>query len=544
MQARQLTLDSLLHSDPDSGLLYFAGERALLLGAEALGLLRGELIHTVGGRAARGILTRFGYAHGWRTAESMKHGFPWDTEREWRIAGGQLHQVQGLVTVEPVVHELSDASAPFAEAVWHDSYEAEQHLAQFGRSDEPVCWTLTGFASGYLSHCNGRPIYCIEDRCRARGDAVCHMKGATSEAWGDALAEHLPFYEQGCLDKRLDQLTEKLKRTELRLRKQTSRLSAPSREAFERSGIVAKSPAMKRLVATALRVARVDSTVLLTGESGSGKERVARLLHQESERLAGPFVAVNCGALTDTLLESELFGHAKGAFTGATRDREGLFEAAQGGSLFLDEIGEVSPTMQVKLLRALQERKVRRVGENEDRPVNVRLIAATNKHLSDEVKAGRFRSDLYYRLNVVELRVPALRERKEDVLPLARVLLDEIAARTGLSVRGIAPGVADELLRYAWPGNVRELANALERAAVLALGQRIEAEDLPEEIRGATFRDGSGSGRTLEDVEREHILSVLETNAGNQQKTAAELGIGTATLYRKLRRYRGGRRRA
>jgi two-component system, NtrC family, response regulator HydG len=304
-------------------------------------------------------------------------------------------------------------------------------------------------------------------------------------------------------------------------------------------GIVAKSPSMRQLVDLARRVAKVDSTVLITGESGSGKERIARLVHEESTRAAGPFIAVNCGAITETLLESELFGHARGAFTGATHDRPGLFEAANSGTLLLDEVGEVSPGMQVKLLRALQEREIRRVGENKSRTVDVRVVAATNRDLAHGVAGGAFRQDLYYRLKVVALHVPPLRERRDDVLPLARVLLASAALRMKRKMSGLAPSAVDQLLRYAWPGNVRELENAMERAVALARGSRVEVEDLPEEIRRAfpTPVATSGTVRPLEDVEKEYIIAALELNGGNQTRTAEQLRIGSATLYRKLKSY-------
>jgi transcriptional regulator with PAS, ATPase and Fis domain len=307
----------------------------------------------------------------------------------------------------------------------------------------------------------------------------------------------------------------------------------------EPTGIVAKSSAMRKVVDLARRVAKVDSTVLITGESGSGKERVARLVHDESTRAAGPFIAVNCGAITETLLESELFGHARGAFTGATHDRPGLFESANGGTLLLDEVGDVSPGMQVKLLRAIQEREVRRVGENKNRKVDVRIIAATNRNLAMGVESGSFRQDLYYRLKVIELQVPPLRERRDDILPLARVLLAGSAHWMKRKVTGLTPSTTDQLLRYPWPGNVRELENAMERAVALAPGSRVELEDLPEEIRQAcpvpVVTDGSV--RPLDEIEKEYILAALALNSGNQTRTAVQLHIGSATLYRKLKSY-------
>jgi len=249
-------------------------------------------------------------------------------------------------------------------------------------------------------------------------------------------------------------------------------------------------------------------------------------------------MAINCAALSESLLESALFGHAKGAFTGATHDRPGLFEAAHGGTLFLDEVGEVPASMQAKLLRALQEKEVRRVGENPSRKVDVRVVAATNRNLAAEVVAGRFRQDLYYRLRVIELRVPPLRERRDDILPLARLLLAEATERLGRRVTGLSPEAADQLLRYEWPGNVRELANAIERAVALCEGSRVEKDDLPEEVRAAppSLLPGD-SPRTLETMEREYILAVLARNGGNRARTAEQLDIGVATLYRKLKQY-------
>jgi transcriptional regulator with PAS, ATPase and Fis domain len=296
---------------------------------------------------------------------------------------------------------------------------------------------------------------------------------------------------------------------------------------------------MRQLVDLARRVAKVDSTVLITGESGAGKERIARLVHEESTRSTGPYIAVNCGAITETLLESELFGHARGAFTGATQDRPGLFEAADGGTLLLDEVGEVSPAMQVKLLRAIQEREVRRVGENRTRSVDVRILAATNRDLAGGVAGGAFRQDLYYRLRVVELRVPALRDRGEDLLPLARALLSSAAQRMKRPVPALSRQAAEQLARFRWPGNVRELENAMERSVALAQGANVELEDLPEEVRQATARleVASGEVRPLEQIEKDYILSALALNEGHQTKTAEQLKIGSATLYRKLKSY-------
>jgi DNA-binding NtrC family response regulator len=546
MRAADLDHEELLELDPEGGAIRFAGERALLLDVVAMGLLRRQLVEGFGITAARTLLTQFGFAQGWRLAERMRTQYRFDSEEDWLDAGIRVHALTGLYRVEPGSKGPLSAEGMMVAA----SYEAEQHVLHFGRSDIAVCWTLCGLTSGYLSRSEGQERFALEERCVGKGDAACQIVARAREDWGEARSEDLRFYDPGwfkeSMDGSLRLVTETLKAAERKLRDHRRALVQVAADLEEPLGIVAKSLPMRQLVDLARRVARVDSTVLITGESGSGKERIARLVHDESTRAAGPFVAVNCGAITETLLESELFGHSRGAFTGATQDRPGLFEAANGGTLLLDEVGEVSPAMQVKLLRALQEREVRRVGENRSRPFDVRLLAATNADLSSAVKAGTFRQDLYYRIKVVELPVPALRDRREDILPLARVLLAEAALRMKRKLAGLSPGAADQLLRYEWPGNVRELENAMERAVALAREARVELEDLPEEVRHAFPRPvvaAPGSVRPLELIEREYIIASLDSNGGNQTRTADQLQIGSTTLYRKLKSWglTGGR---
>ena len=539
MRVEDLDHKELLELDPDGGVIRFAGQRALLLDAVAMGLLRQYLVDNFGLTAARAVLTQFGFAHGWRMAEAMKSEFQWDTNQDWRNAGLRIHTLEGLFLIEPGSKDPQSKEGCMLMA----SYEAEQHLLHIGRSDSPVCWTICGLISGYLSRTSGEEIYVLEDRCLGVGHAACHLLGRTRAEWGEEHAAELAFFQPGrldaCLDVSLSRVTGTLKSAELKLRTHRRTLVRVIDEVIEPLGMIAKSAKMQRVVDLARRVAPVDATVLITGESGVGKERIARLVHDESTRAVGPFVAVNCGAITETLLESELFGHKRGAFTGAASDRPGLFEAANRGTLLLDEIGEVSPGMQVKLLRVLQEREIRRVGENRSRKVNVRVLAATNRDLVSEVAAGTFRQDLYYRLKVVELNVPSLRDRRDDILPLARVLLGEAAIRMARQISNLSPAVADQLLRYEWPGNVRELENAMERAVALARGSRVELEDLPEEIRQAFPKPviSGAAVQPLRDVEKEYILAVLERNGGNQTHTAKQLGIGSATLYRKLKKY-------
>lgn len=537
MRVEDLHHSELLELDPEGGVIHFAGQRALMLDAVAMGLLRQYLVENFGLIAARAVLTQFGFAHGWRMAEAMQEEFKWADDEEWRRAGSRIYTLQGLFHTQPGSEDPLSKQG----AVLLSSYEAEQHLLHFGRSDSGVCWTICGLMSGYASRTAGEEVFVLEDRCLGEGHAMCHLQGRTREQWGDERAEELAFFNAGrleeCLEVSLSRVTETLKAAEHKLR--AHRRALVHVNAVEPVGTIAQSPKMKQVVDLAQRVAKVDATVLITGESGVGKERIARLVHEASSRAMGPFIAVNCGAITETLLESELFGHKRGAFTGATADRMGLFEAANRGTLLLDEIGDVSPAMQVKLLRVLQEREVRRIGENKNRPVDVRVLAATNRDLTQGVGEETLRQDLYYRLKVVELHVPPLRERREDILPLARILLGDAATRMARNISGLTPDAADQLLRYTWPGNVRELENAMERAAALTRGRRVGFDDLPEEVRQAFPKPVANEGKVqpLSEIEKEYILAVLQLNDGNQTQTAKQLGIGSATLYRKLKKY-------
>jgi two-component system NtrC family response regulator len=306
------------------------------------------------------------------------------------------------------------------------------------------------------------------------------------------------------------------------------------------SGIVGATGAMQELLSTVARVAPTEATILLTGESGTGKELIARAVHGASRRAEGPFVPVHCAALAETLLESELFGHERGAFTGADRQRIGRFESAAGGTVFLDEIAEIPPQVQVKLLRVIQERRIERVGGNRPVTLDVRLVAATNRDLGEEIRAGRFREDLYYRLAVVSLHVPSLRQRREDIPALADHFLRKHAGEGGQIVEGISREARDILFRYDWPGNVRELDNVVQRAVVLARGRTLTSDDLPPAIRAAAEESGvlarsEGSLHAqIEELERRLIREALDAEGGVQYRAAERLGISERTLRYKL----------
>jgi DNA-binding NtrC family response regulator len=331
---------------------------------------------------------------------------------------------------------------------------------------------------------------------------------------------------------------------EATLRREVQRLRREVHKEYSFHQILGKSKPMREVFELIRRVADSPTNVLITGESGTGKELVAKAIHYNSERRDAPFVPVNCAAIPEALLESELFGHVKGAFTDAKNDKRGLFEEAHNGTLFLDEISELPLLLQAKLLRVIQEREIRRVGATRTMPVDVRIIAATNLNLAEETKAKRFREDLFYRLNVIEIRLPPLRERREDIPLLVEAFFRKCAEGTHKAVRGMTEAALALLIDYAWPGNVRELENVIERAVTLARGEKIVPDDLPPAIQGARgdrriLDEAVDRSLPLQEVEKEYILRILEKTGGNKYQAAQVLGIDRKTLYRKLAEIEG-----
>jgi two-component system, NtrC family, response regulator AtoC len=327
------------------------------------------------------------------------------------------------------------------------------------------------------------------------------------------------------------------------LSRKVARLEQALRETRTFESLLGSSTSMRRIYDLIERVAPSDTAVLITGESGTGKELVARALHRRSPRQAGPFVAINCAAMPETLLEGELFGHVKGAFTDAKTDRPGLFQQAHRGTLFLDEVGELPLGLQPKLLRALQEKSVRPLGSQTESSFDARIIAATNRDLETAVAEGRFRDDLYYRIHVIQIDMPPLRTRGNDILVLAQHFVERFASIAGKPVRGILPAAAEKLLAYAWPGNVRELQNCIERAVTLCRYSEVTADDLPEKVQNSKrapaviASDEPSDLVSMEEIERRYVLRVFEATGRNKSLAAKILGFNRKTLYRKLRRY-------
>jgi DNA-binding NtrC family response regulator len=348
----------------------------------------------------------------------------------------------------------------------------------------------------------------------------------------------LDYFEKG---QEPDELYHRIDKAlaERALRRENENLREQLRERYGLPGLIAQSPAMHGVLELVERVAPTDATLLILGESGTGKEVIAKAIHHASARAARPFVAVNCGAVPETLLESELFGFTRGAFTGAVASKRGLFEEAHGGTLLLDEIAEMPAALQVKLLRALQSGEIRRLGATQSTTIDVRVIAATNRDLAAMIADGSFREDLFYRLNVIEVTLPPLRERREDIPALAEHFIARAAGKLGRDLR-LSPEAVERLLRYPWPGNVRELENAIERAAILARGETVTPEDLPPHVAAAITLGPSPAlprQTTLAETERTHILTTLERFGGNHSAAAEALGIGRTTLWRKLKEY-------
>ena len=452
-------LISRVHFDPREGRIWLDDQRMLLLHTSALGVLRQELIETLGVDAARGLITRMGYNSGAHDAELARKMRAPDAPQDALFIGPQLHMLEGVARVEPAHLEIDEERGHFfGEFHWYGCAEAEVHVQRYGIGADTACWQQVGYASGFVSRFMGRPVMFREVQCCAQGASHCVIIGKSVDEWSDA--------DEDKRSLRADTLTQGLSAVHPTPAPREGHTAAHS--LLGDAEVVGVSSGFNAVCHMVRRAASTQATVLFLGESGVGKEVLAQSLHRIGTRAAGPFVAINCAAIPEDLIESELFGVEKGGFTGAQSARAGRFERADGGTLFLDEIGILSWTAQGKLLRALQEREIERVGGIQTRKVDVRVVAATNLDLRAEVEAGRFREDLFFRLNVLPIRVPPLRERREDIPVFMNHFLRKFNQRDGRSISGFTARAIDAMLSYAWPGNIRELENLVERGVVLA----------------------------------------------------------------------------
>jgi DNA-binding NtrC family response regulator len=543
-----LHLTELLDFRPDQGVIRLHDQRVVILSAAAMGLLRKELIDTLGLETARRLAIRFGFADGYHDAVNLRERSKWTNVVDGLRAGAMLQTLEGIVRAEIRSVDHDPSTGRFEEEVfWHDSYVAEQHVHHYGKSSSAVCWSLIGYASGFASACMGKEIYFREVSCVGQGAKQCVGVGRDANSWGADLDSIRADFQAASVGHEVERLHEAVSKRVKELDRREQFLERRERELnllrdrinrhAAAKHFIAGSQAMQDALELAARVAPLDTTVLVYGESGTGKEFIVRLIHDQSPRAAAPFVSINCAALTETLLESELFGHVRGSFTGAVRDKAGLFEVAGAGTIFLDEIGEIAPTVQAKLLRALQEREVRRVGGERSIKVNARVVAATNRDLRAAVDAGTFREDLYFRLGAFVITVPSLRDRREDIPPLVHNFLSRAASRTKKQVSSVSADAMTALMNYRWPGNVRELEHAVERAVILANNPNIRVRDLPPEVtQKSRIRSGDDT-LDLQQQEQVMIERALERFDGNRRKAAEALKISTVTLWRKMKRY-------
>jgi DNA-binding NtrC family response regulator len=455
-------LAARLHFSPVDGRIWLDDSRMILLRTEAFGALRQELIESLGIESARGLLTRMGYLAGSRDAALARKVRPGASLTEMFMVGPQMHGLEGVVKVHMERLEIDSASGHFyCEVLWADSSEDESHMAIYGVGSEVACWMQVGYASGYSSAFVGKRILFREIECASAGAKVCRVIGKPVEDWDDPEMD-LQYMQAQPLAQRGNCARPVAPARALSVALRPERGDEP------RSVAIGASDGFFGVIHRINRVAATRATVLLLGESGVGKSMFAAEVHNKSGRAGKPFVQLNCAAIPEQLMESELFGVDKGAYTGVTESRAGRFEAADGGTLFLDEVALLSLTAQAKLLRVLQTGELEHLGSTRTRKVDVRVVAATNENLRVAVEEGRFRKDLYYRLNVFPIVIPPLRDRRADIPLLLEHLLHELCERHGRQIAGVTSRAMQALLTHSWPGNIRELENMLERGIILA----------------------------------------------------------------------------
>ncbi len=526
----------------EEGKIYLLDQRMLLLHGYSLASIRREFIERVGLKTTREIFTRLGYQQGTQDALRLKDSGIRDLEELFRY-GPKIREIEGFVLNRAVERMRYDESTGrfWGDYIWESSWESKAHLEHLSVSGFPSCWLMTGYACGYTTTVMGRPILWKEVECVAMGHKQCRVIAMPLEDEQD-LDEHLGFM-----------------RVEEFISHPKSSHTVPLQDlGLERSetvlpDIVGSSRQFNAVATQLKKVAVTQSTVLLIGESGVGKERFARALHSISKRSNGPFISVNCAAIPAELVESELFGVEKGAFTGAVESRPGRFERADGGTLFLDEISSLPLEAQGKLLRALQEREIERVGGTTTKKIDVRIVAAANTNLSENVRSGRFRADLYYRINIFPVKIPPLRERKDDIALLANLFINRFASAMEKRITGISRQAFNKLLSHHWPGNVRELENVCERAVILAEENDnidihhllIDSDDIqptPLNTAPPLTRDGAidylvAHISSFDELEKIVLQHALERHDGNLSAAARYLNLRRGQFEYRLKKH-------
>lgn len=533
------------------GKIWFGEQRMLLMQVSAMGNFRRELVNSLGIERAKGFFMRMGYQSGIKDAKLARHLRPHCSELDIFLAGPQLHSLKGMVKVRPIQIDLDQETGHFyGELEWIDSFEVEICQTELGMMEEPACWSLLGYACSYTSSFMGREIIFREVNCRGCGDEKCLIVGKPAEEWEDA-ENFKQYFRSDPIIEELYDLQSQLSSLRTSLEKQQGQYYG-----------IGQSHAYKTVCQMIDKAAKGKVSVLLLGETGVGKEVIARSVHLRSERAKQPFVAVNCAAIPPDLIEAELFGVEKGAFTGANQSRHGRFERAHGGTIFLDEVIELSPRAQATLLRVLQEGELERVGDSRTRSINVRVIAATNESLAAAVETGRFRADLFYRLNVFPVKIPPLRERIEDLPLLAEHFLKKFHTEYNKRTLGLSDKSLEICLHYRWPGNIRELENVIERGVILTDNNESISQDslfavfpdhsetIHEERLSATGHlvdaqstaDGDWASRfiaegiSLEVLEQELMQKAMEMSKQNVSQAARLLGLSRPALAYRLKK--------
>ncbi|MFJ3524786.1 sigma 54-interacting transcriptional regulator [Pseudomonas sp. NPDC090203] len=530
------------------GKIWLEEQRMLLVQVSMMASCRRELIEMLGIERAKGFFLRLGYQSGLKDAELARKLRPHGSDVEMFFTGPQLHSLKGMVNVLPQEIDIDlDNGHFYADIEWQDSFEVENCASEHLHSEQPVCWMLLGYAISYSSFFLGRQILYKEVSCRGCGDEKCRIIGKPAEQWDDA--DTFMRYFQS------DPIIDELQVLQVQVANMRQRLQQAAGQFYG----IGESAVYRKTCSLIDKVAAGKASVLLLGETGVGKEVIARSLHLRSERAGGPFVALNCAAIPPDLIEAELFGVEKGAYTGAQQSRMGRFERAHNGTLFLDEIIELTPRAQASLLRVLQEQELERVGDSQTRRVNVRVIAATHENLENAVKTGRFRADLFYRLNVFPVNIPALRDRREDIPLLIEHFLDKLHESYGKKTLGLSDRALQACLHYDWPGNIRELENLMERGVIITdVNQSIAVDSLfpndppPSPSVGLTS-DGRLASQTgkqaqawidqifdaginLASVEDQLMQAALDRSQQNVSEAARLLGMTRPALAYRLKK--------